>query len=142
MAFKTFSEMAFLEEIDMFSSITPVKQRDSCLALTLLFLLCLLFTQKEIFLYLAIAGLLFGMIWPASMKPFGWAWFGLAQALGKVTSSILLVIVWFVLVLPVGLFRRLLGKDVLHLRKWRKSDQSAFIERDHEYACADLEKPY
>lgn len=126
----------------MLNTITPLKQRDSCLALTLLLLLCFLFVHKTIFLYLAIGALLLGMIWPAAMKPFAWAWFGLAQVLGEFTSSILLSVVWFVLVLPVGLFRRLLGKDALHLREWRKSDTSAFITRDHEYVRADLEKPY
>lgn len=126
----------------MFNSINAMKQRDSCLALAFLLLIIWLFTHKALFIYLAMIALFLGMVWPASMKPFGWLWFGLATFLGKITSSILLTAVWLVLVLPVGLFRRILGKDSLHLRDWRKSRESAFVIRDHEYDKADLERPY
>ncbi len=88
------------------------------------------------------AVLILGMIWPAFMKPFAWAWYGLAAGLGKVTSSILLALVWFLLVLPVGLVRRLLGKDPMRLSAWHKDSGSCFVDREHEYARADLEKPY
>lgn len=126
----------------MFKSITPIKERDACLALAFLLLLIWWATGWKGWAYFSMAALLLGMIWPGAMKPFAWAWFGLAALLGHVTSSILLGLVWFVLVLPMGLIRRMMGKDSMRLNQWRKNQDSCFADREHEYTRSDMEKPW
>lgn len=94
------------------------------------------------FVYAAMAVMLLGMIWPAAMRPFAFLWFALAKVLGGAMSSVLLAIVWASLVLPVGLIRRALGRDSLHLKQWRNGSASCFVSRDHTYTANDLKNPY
>ena len=44
-------------------------------------------------------------------------WMGLGVLLGRVFSPIILAGIFFILFTPIGVFRRLLGKDVLMLKK-------------------------
>lgn len=126
----------------MFKSITGYQERDSCLALTFLLLLIWLFCKRAELVYAAMIVLLLGMIWPPLMRPFAAFWFGFAQVLGKFTAAILLSVVWLCLVLPVGLVRRMLGRDALALKQWRNGSQSCFVVRDHVYSPDDLKNPY
>lgn len=126
----------------MFKSITGYQERDSCLALTFLFLLIWLFSKRVELVYAAMAVLLLGMIWPSAMRPFAWFWYGLAAVLGKFVSSILLGMVWLVLVLPVGLIRRAMGRDSLRLTCWHKGEDTCFVVREHVYNADDLKNPY
>jgi len=48
-------------------------------------------------------------------------WMGLGFLLGRIFSPIILAVIFFILITPVGLLRRALGKDVLMLKN-RKSD--------------------
>lgn len=126
----------------MDKKISPVQERDACLALVFLLLLIWFFTQAIWLVYAAMAVLLLGMVWPGAMRPFARLWFGLALVLGKFVSSILLGIVWALFVLPVGYARRLMGKDAMRLKGWKEDDSSRFVERDHQYCADDLKNPY
>ncbi len=121
---------------------TALQMRDTCMAITLLLLLVYYFTKNTIFISVAILFLLLGMIIPSSMKPFAIFWFGLAEVLGKVVSSILLAIVFILIVTPVALVRQAMGKDQLSLKKWKKSNDSCFITRDYTYSAKDFDKTY
>lgn len=121
--------------------ITKLQERDVCLALTFLFLVLWYFFNTPILVYLAMAILLLGMVWPTVMRPFAVVWFGAAHRIGKLMSIILLTFVWFILVLPVGTARRVMGKDAMHLKWWRKG-MSALVVREHIYGKQDLINPY
>ena len=123
-------------------NITPLQCRDSCLALTFLLLLIWFFAENAYLVYAAMLLLLIGMVAPVSMKSLAWAWFGLSHLLGQVMSRVLFSIVYLLLVLPVGLIRRLLGKDALRLKLWKQSDASCFVERAHVFTAEDLKNPY
>ncbi|MDR2695074.1 MAG: SxtJ family membrane protein [Deltaproteobacteria bacterium] len=122
--------------------ITPLQCRDTCLALTFLLLLIWFFTRNAYLVYAAMLLLLIGMVVPIAMQPLAWAWFGLSHLLGQVMSRLLFGIVYLLLVLPVGLIRRLLGKDALRLRLWKQNTASCFVERTHVFSAEDLKNPY
>ena len=122
--------------------ISKIQERDTCLALTFLLLLIWLFTKNAHVVYAAMLLLLIGMVAPVSMKPLAWAWFGLSRLLGQVMSRVLFGIVYLLLVLPMGLIRRLLGKDALLLKLWKQGDASCFVERAHVFTAEDLKNPY
>ena len=126
----------------MKTEITPLQERDACLALVLLILLIWLFVRNDYIIYAAMAALLLGMVWSRSMRPFAVFWFGLSTVLGGIMSRILLGLVWLCLVVPVGLARRAMGKDSMRLKEWRKNSDSVFVERNHKYTASDLEHPY
>lgn len=128
--------------LSAYNEITPLQERDSCLALVFLLLLIWLFCHSRYLVYSAMAVLLYGMIWPAGMRPFAWFWFRLSHALGRVVGSCLLALIWCLLVVPVGFIRRLMGKDSMRLKKWHQNKDSAFVTRDHKYTAADINAPY
>ena len=118
--------------------ITPVECRDTALALTFLILLIWLFTGQKAFVYGAMAFLLYAMILPKTLVLPARVWFGFSHLLGQVMSRVLLGIIFVLIVMPVAIFRKVIGKDSLSLRAWKKGDASAFVVRDHAYGKEDL----
>lgn len=123
-------------------TITPEKCKDAGLALVLILLICFQFFKIPALVLAAILALIIAMTYPPLFKPFARLWFGLSIALGTVVSKIILSLLFFLLVLPVGLVRRLIGKDSMQLKLWKKSAGSVFRERNHRFTAADLENPY
>jgi len=122
--------------------ITVEKCKDSGLALVLICLICYQAWKLPILLILAIVFLLVAMTYPVIFQPFARLWFGLSTALGTVVSKIILAILFFVMVWPVGLVRRMMGKDAMKVRSWKKGEDSVFRVRDHRIEAKDLEHPF
>ena len=118
------------------------RSRDTGLALVLLLLIVHAATRRDGFATAAIAVLVAAMTVPLLFRPASVVWFGLSQALGAVTSKVLLAIVFYAVVTPIGLVRRLLGHDSLRLRVFKAGDASVMHARGHVYVADDLEKPY
>jgi len=127
--------MSFLRK-----SITKDQSRDTGMAIVLL---CLLLAPKRhTFLYVAMGVHVVNMIVPIVYKPLAYLWFGLSDVMGAVMSKVLLSIVFFFVVTPIAILRRLSGKDALKLRAFKTSKESAMIERNHMFTAKDLESPY
>ncbi len=124
------------------TDISRKKCSDSGMAAVLIMLLIGLFTKKVIFYQVGIPLLVINMIIPVVFYPFAFLWFGISGLMGDILSRIILSIVYIFVVMPVGLIRKLAGKDPLKLREFKKSDQSVMISRDHLYVPSDLEKPF
>jgi hypothetical protein len=73
--------------------------------------------------------MLLGAILPRSLKWVYIVWMTLAIALGTVVSTILLTVLFFVVVTPIGLAARLAGKDFLG-QKLQPGASSYWILRD------------
>ncbi len=66
---------------------------------------------------------------PSLLKIPNYLWFKLGMLLGSVVAPIVMAIVYVTTVVPLGLFVRLSGKDILRLRLNRNS-QSYWISRE------------
>jgi hypothetical protein len=122
--------------------ITVEQCKDSGLALVLISLICYQVWKLEIFILLAIIFLVVAMTYPLIFQPFARFWFWLSTALGTVVSKIILTGLFFVIVLPIGLIRRALGKDSMQIKSWKKGEESVFRTREHRFSIKDLEHPY
>jgi Saxitoxin biosynthesis operon protein SxtJ len=69
-------------------------------------------------------------------------WFGFSHLLGTVMSKIILTIVFLLVVTPVAMFRRVMGKDALQLKAFKAGSTSVMVERNHTFTAADISKPY
>ncbi len=76
---------------------------------------------------LAVALALFtlAVVFPIVLKPFHRVWMAVGEALGWVNSRIILSVVYYVLILPIGAIRRLRGHDPMR----RKIDRDATTYR-------------
>ena len=59
----------------------------------------------------------FGAVWPRALKYPYIAWMTMAFALGFIMSHVILTLFFFLLVTPISLFARLVGKDFLNRRR-------------------------
>lgn len=99
---------------------------------------------QEDWLNVAVAGAVLGsaLIWPIVFRPASYLWFGLARGLGYVVPSILLFLVFILLVVPVGMIRKRMGKDSLQLNDFKKSKGSILKDRNHTYQPEDITNPF
>ncbi|UCH83735.1 MAG: hypothetical protein JSW50_15005 [Candidatus Latescibacterota bacterium] len=124
------------------TKISKDQAKDTGMAMVLICLIVGFFSGNNVFFKLSVPLLVLNMVVPIVFRPVAVFWLGLSRLLGTVVSRILLTVVFFVLVVPVGLLRRLLGKDALQLKRFKKGSKSVMNIRDHLYAPADIEKPY
>jgi len=115
---------------------------DAGMALVLILLLIGFLAKNPLFYKLAIPVLVINMIFPKIYYPFSILWFGLSNLLGSVVSRIILSMVYFIFVVPIGLLRRLLGKDSLILHKFKKDKTSVFRSRNIVFSPEDIKNPY
>jgi hypothetical protein len=122
--------------------ITKDQSRDTGMAMVLLFLIVAASRKREGYLFVAMALHVVNMTVPKVYKPIAVFWLGLSDLLGSVMSRILLSIVFFAVVTPIGIFRRFLGRDSLKLRAFKASKESVMLERSHTFVGRDIETPY
>jgi hypothetical protein len=122
--------------------ITKDQSRDTGMAMVLLLLIVFATRKREGYLVGAMVLHVLNMVVPQMYRPVAVLWLGLSDVLGSVVSKILMSIVFFAVVTPIGILRRLLGKDSLKLRAFKASRGSVMLERNHTFVGKDLERPY
>jgi len=123
-------------------TITKKQASDSGMAIVLILLLIGLLSRNNLFYKISIPVLVMNMIYPMFYYYFAILWLGFSQILGTVVSKIILSIVFFVIVFPVALIRRMMGKDSLQLKQFKKSGSSVMKTRNHRFSSDDILHPY
>ena len=112
------------------------------MALALLFTLLMLW-KDYYFLSWGVGGvLLAAMTFPKILYPWALIWFNLSIILGTVSSKILLSIVYFLVLTPTAIVKKLRGYDPMKIKPFKKGSDTVFVERNHNYIKSDLEKTY
>jgi len=122
--------------------ITRDQCKDTGMAMVLLCLLGEYFTHRPGLLSAAMGLLVLDMLFPILFKPVAVIWIRLAHVLGGISSRVLLTVVFFVLLTPVGLIRKVLGKDPMQRKQWKRGTSSVFHRRNHAFTAKDIETPY
>ncbi len=81
------------------------------------------------FLALSAAFISSGLLMPVVLKPLHKVWMALAVVMGWVMTRLILLVLFFVVVTPVGLLARLLKRDLLNLKLDRSAPSSYWIPR-------------
>jgi hypothetical protein len=121
---------------------TTGQARDTGLALVLLCLVWAYLGHHIQMVLPAIVLLLLSSLLPRTFAPLAVPWFAFSRILGEIVSRIILTLVFFLLVTPVGLVRRWAGKDPMQLRRWKRDDGSVLVIRGGVIGPEDLEDPY
>ena len=100
------------------------------------------FLNPHFELYLVLIALFFALILiiisllaPHFLNPLSNAWHLLGELLGKLVSPIVLGIIFFLLITPIAIIGRLLGRDELALK--RKSTNSYWVDRQPKSITSD-----
>ena len=78
----------------------------------------------------ALAFLLLAFLRPALLAVPNRLWFKISSLMAAVMAPIVMALVYFLAIVPVGVVLRWLGKDPL-LQKWDEQKESYWVERDH-----------
>ena len=123
-------------------SATKEQAKDTGMALVLIALIVFFATREIRYATIATALLLLDMIAPGLFKPAAKLWFGLSHVLGTVMSKVMLSLIFYLVLSPMGVLRTLFGKDPMRVRQFKKGDDSVFRVRDHQFVAADIEQPF
>jgi hypothetical protein len=126
----------------MKTKLTKEQVRDSGLAAVLVCLMLSAILREQRLLIAGILLLAAAMALPGLFRPFAVLWFGFSKLTSAIVSRVLLTMVFFLVVTPVGLARRVFGRDPLGLKKFKKGAGTLFIERNHAFTKKDIENPY
>ena len=91
-----------------------------------------LFTEGTIriwAIFIAILFLLISYFKPDALYPLNKIWFKFGLLLGSIVSPIVMGIVFFIIVTPIGIIMRIIGKDLLN-KKINNSVKSYWIKRE------------
>lgn len=116
--------------------------KDTGMALVLICILVAYFGKHPRFMLLAIVFLVADMVWPNIFSYPAKVWFGIANLMGTVTSKVVLTALFYGLVTPLGVLRRMGGSDLMQRNQWKKGSDSVFKSRNHTYKPEDIEHPY
>lgn len=124
------------------NKILPGQCKDTGMAMVLILLLIVLVNRSFTLIGVAIGVLVLTMTAPILLKPVARLWFALSHGMGQVVSTVILTVIFFVVVTPISLVRKLLGHDAMRLEQWRGGRGSVFVRREHKFTAEDLEKPF
>ena len=130
-----------LKELDL--SNANLKKFGRTMAFCLLVIgLVLLLRHKPLFIPLWAIGLIFfilAQVRAVSLQLIYKIWMGLAFCLGWVNTRIILMLVYYLVVTPIGLMMRLLRKDILSLRLdkaartyWLRRETRSSVKESYE----------
>ena len=95
----------------------------------------LFWKEKESFQILFTFGVtlcILGIAIPFILKPIYWVWMIFATILGWIMTRVILSLLFYIIVTPIGLIPRFFGKQFLELR-WDKSKESYWNRRTNEH---------
>lgn len=127
--------------INIKKSIIGITKRQSVefgLVSILVSTLLAIFFKQSSFVIAALFLTLITLLVPIIFNPFAALWFWLSRILSSFGSRVLLTIVFFIVITPIGLIRRLLKRDSLKTDQFKKSKKTVLTDRDHLYTAADF----
>ena len=80
--------------------------------------------------------LVLGLLNSKLLNPLNLAWIKFGELLGRIIAPIVMAIVYFLIITPIGLFMRLIGKDLLNTKFLK--DNSYWITREKNIKVNDI----
>ena len=101
----------------------------------------LFYYEKDSYQTIAITASIFiglGLVLPLLLKPIYFAWMTFAVIIGWVMTRVILSLVFYFIITPIGLIARILGEDFLALKKlqsdsyWNHRESSKELNQNYE----------
>lgn len=108
----------------------------------LILLILSIISPSLLYLKICIGLVLINILYPKLYLPFANIWYFLSDFMGNIMSKVILTIVFILLVLPIGIFRKILKKDSLQLKRFKDNSVTSFVTKNHNFISSDLSNPY
>ena len=92
----------------------------------------------QIFAIISVIIISLGLFIPIILKPVYFSWMTFAVILGWVMTRVILTLIFYLIITPIGLLARLFGEDFLALKTsninsyWNDRDSSVELNQDYE----------
>ena len=96
----------------------------------------------ELIILLGIASIGLGLVMPIILKPFYSVWMYFAVVLGWFMTRLILGLLFYIIVSPIGLISRLFGKRFLELKNSSINSSYWNYKNSHRISHKDLEKQF
>lgn len=96
----------------------------------------------HLFIYLAGSFSGLGFILPIVLKPFYMVWMIFAAILGWFMTKMILSLLFSIIITPIGLFLKILGKDLLDLKEQKNKKSYWNIRNSEEEQNQNYEKQF
>jgi len=121
---------------------TSAQAKDTGMAMVLVLLLLWFFRRVDGYVVAAMVVHVVNMVAPKVFSPVAVVWFAVSHLLGTIASRVILTLIFFGVVTPIGLWRRMIGADSLKLKAFKAGKGSVMKERNHTFIGQDLKQPY
>jgi hypothetical protein len=121
---------------------TREQAKDTGMAAVLVLLIIALAQRSHRWMAAAMVVHVINMTAPQIFRPAAVIWFGFSHLLGAVVSTVVLAAIFFGVVTPLAVVRRLMGADSLRLKAFKAGRTTVMRERNHTFVGKDLEQPY
>lgn len=115
-------------------------EKDSVLAVIILFLMGFILSGNRVWLYTALAVSLVSVLSPLTTLYLHRGWTILTEILGRISGGVILTIVYVFILMPTALFKKWFGRKDMILKK--ENISSTFQTRNHMYSEGDLDNPW
>lgn len=105
----------------------------------------LMYNGKNSSVYFILAGgclIILGMALPVVLKPLQKVWMSFAVVMGFVMTRVILSILFYIIVTPVGIIARISGKDFLDLRIEKEKKSYWIFRKNNNYEKIETEKQF
>ncbi len=92
-------------------------------------------------LVIAIVLIVVTMLFPSLLRPLAWFWSIVAKVLGNVMQRVFFGLVFFIVVTPIGLLRRVFKGDARDL-SWDKAHDTSLVPMNGLVTAQDIVHPY
>ena len=96
----------------------------------------------ELIILLGVAFIGLGLVMPIILKPFYLVWMIFATILGWIMTRLILGLLFYIIVSPIGLISRLFGKRFLELKNSSINSSYWNYKNSHRISHKDLEKQF
>ena len=112
------------------------KASETCLVISTGLILLFLITGKIVLIYIALGIGLIGIFLKPLARLITIGWFGLAEVLSRIVSTIIMIIVYYLILVPIASIYKMKHKRMLDLKN---PSTSMWHEREHQYQKDDLD---
>jgi hypothetical protein len=116
------------------------KSKETVLVITVGFLVLHMIFKERVFMYLSLVFGLAGILSSWLSGKIDLFWNKLSFLLGTISNGVLLTMIFFLVLTPVGLFRRLWRRN--RMTHTDAGQRSNFTDRDHSFTKKDLENTW
>jgi len=117
--------------------ISKEKAIETTLVFSSILVIIYLISDIKLLLYISLGFAVIGLLFPGIAKAYSWVWLEFSKLLGKVVSTLVMGVVFFLFLVPIAFLYRLFNKDMLKTGK--PKNQTIYIPRNILFTSQDME---